>query len=262
MSLPGMMNPMLMKQGAGSLFAILQSLGLTGSLQTCLDAGELTSYDGTSQTWVDLTGNGYSFFRGTTSGSESSDPTFNGTAGNLSSNEYFSFDGGDWFTLNQTNPAWVNALHKDNAVFSSVAWTNRSNLLGDAGASGTGALIGVSGSDHPFLQVFNGASTVLNATSTLTVSTGVWQMSALSFNETSGALTFGVNGSFDAQTGKTYTSPSAGSAGSTLQIGSIGGGSSPAAAGRQIAMLAIWSTDLSQTQMTSIFNATRDRFGV
>jgi len=114
-----------------SLINTLKNLGLTTNLRVCLDAGDLNSYDGTSQTWKDLSGGGYDFFRGTSSSSDSSDPTFNGTAGRLSSGEYLSYDGGDYFTLAQTNPAWVNTFHKAGAKFTICQW-NYLNAIGSS----------------------------------------------------------------------------------------------------------------------------------
>jgi len=60
---------------------------VTLNLQNHLDAGDSSSYTGSGTTWSDLTTNGYDFTLTT--------PTFNGTAGNLSSNEYFKFGGND-----------------------------------------------------------------------------------------------------------------------------------------------------------------------
>lgn len=81
-----------------TLLAIIGNLGLSSGLKCVLDAGDSNSYDGSSQTWVDASGNGNSFYRGTTSGSESQDPTFNGSAGALADTAYFSTDGGGSFT--------------------------------------------------------------------------------------------------------------------------------------------------------------------
>ena len=85
--------------GRLKLISILRSLNLTSGLLFCLDAGDSDSYSGTGQTWNDVSGSANHFNRGTTSGSDSTDPTFNGSAGALSESEYFSSDGGDFFRL-------------------------------------------------------------------------------------------------------------------------------------------------------------------
>lgn len=106
--------------GGSSLISIITSLGLTSGLKVCLDAGDINSYNGTSQTWTDTSGEGNSYFRGTTSGAQGSDPTFVGTPGGLSSNDYFSFDGNDQFA-ETTNQTWADGFGLDGALFSMLA---------------------------------------------------------------------------------------------------------------------------------------------
>lgn len=95
----------------------IQLAGLTADLQLCLDAGDEASYT-SGQVWTDLSSSGSHFNRGTTNGSESSDPTFNGTAGRRSSGEFFSFDGGDRFQHASSIASWMQNMSKNNARFS------------------------------------------------------------------------------------------------------------------------------------------------
>lgn len=92
---------------------------LDGVLASCicdLDATISDSYGGTGQTWSNLitspsTGElqtDYDFHLGADSSSDTTDPTFTGTAGTTSA--YFSHDGGDFFTC------------KDNATYLSNAY--------------------------------------------------------------------------------------------------------------------------------------------
>src|SRR5258708_4652988 len=90
------------------------------STPACTSPAHVASYDGVSQTWNDRSGGGYNFYRGTTSGGDASDPTFNGAPGDPNG-AYFSFDGGDLFTYSTTNAAWMDALHKSGAAFSVFA---------------------------------------------------------------------------------------------------------------------------------------------
>lgn len=103
-----------------SLKAIIDALGLGTNLKLCLDAGDSESYDPAIQTdkWLDTSGNGFDFYRGSGLGVDSADPTFNGVAGGLSSGEYWSFDGGDFFTYDSPVEAWMSALSADNAKWS------------------------------------------------------------------------------------------------------------------------------------------------
>ena len=101
--------------GAGSavptMYQLLQQLQLTTNLNLCVDAGDISSYDGSSQTWTDRAA-GNNLFRGTTSGSEAENPTFVGTAGTPTA--YFSFDGGDYF-ISSTSPTYANGWSKTTA---------------------------------------------------------------------------------------------------------------------------------------------------
>lgn len=251
-----------------SLRSILVGLGLTTNLQLCLDAGDIESYDGTSQTWKDRSGNGYDFVRGNTTSSETSDPTFHGTAGGISSGEYFSFDGGDWFTLGQSNPTWIEALHKDNAKFSIIGWTNKGLNVGDVGAVNGGQGIILAGdtatSTHPALYVFTPSSTPLQASATTLTfpNTGNWTCEEMSFDEAAGNLIFGIDGVTETLTGKTYSSPPTTGASNTLQIGAQGGGIAPYGNGYHISMFAMWNRALTATEMTDLHTATKGRFGL
>lgn len=243
---------------SSKLIDLIGSLGLTSGLQLCLDPGDGNSYT-SGQTWADVSGNGYDFLRGSTSSSQASDPTFNGTPNGQSASEYWSFDGGDYFTLGQANPAWVNNLHKDNAVFTALGWGRRSWSFGTDGADGTGVFFTtVSGTLSYY--VYNGTHQALYSTSTLSASAGVWNFVGMSLDEASGNLTFALNGGYDAKSGQTYDAPSSGSAAYTMNLGAAGNGASPTT--QDMGPLAVWNRVLSQSEMTSLFEATRSRYGV
>ena len=90
-----------------------------------LDAGLSASYGGSGETFANIVtapadGEGqteYDFYRGVDADAESDSPTFNGSAGANSANEYFSFDGGDYLTLAGLNTAFIHSLHKEDAAF-------------------------------------------------------------------------------------------------------------------------------------------------
>lgn len=250
-----------------SLINEIKNLGLTTNLRVCLDAGDLNSYDGTSQTWKDLSGGGYDFYRGTSSSSESSDPTFNGTAGKLSSGEYFSYDGGDYFAIAGSIPAWVNALHHDNATVTIVEWVyanaiSSSQIFGEistVSATHGGVTFGNStGLSLAFVAASDTAN-LLEVDSTVQANNNAWNLIGVSLTEAIGALAFICNGVTEDHTGATYASPDTGNAGSFF----IGHDYVPETehSGNRIAALAIWDRALSDAELLSIYKATKARFG-
>ena len=254
---------------AASLLSTLTTLGLTANLKLCLDAGAGASYT-SGQSWLDLSGNGYDFFRGATVGAAADDPTFNGVADAMSSAEYWSFDGGDYFRYDTTNETFMEAWHKDSAVFSIVMWVY------PAGA-GTNRLFGATRSVATnigielFLTSNTGTATfrVGNGTGSFAVAVapnvgfadGAWQMIGCSVNEAPGTGRIARNATSTEIT-TTYTSPSAAAASYVYEIGCTGDAASRLPSGARIAMVAIFDTDLTAWQLEQIYNKTRRRFGV
>lgn len=265
-----MIMPFFMPGSANdSLITALTKLGLLTNLRLALDAGDRNSYV-SGQSWLDTSGNGYDFFLGATGGSESSDPTFNGVAGHLSSGEYFGMDGGDFFRYDTTNETWMQNIHKDNAKYTILAWvlpvfgSNHVVLGNNGGAvgSGVGFHFGFQSDDKLFMRVANGGAGALGGTSTIGGNNGAWNFIGVSVDEGVTTGTYQINGTQQSFT-STYTSPSAGSASFTTEVGARGNGSTPMPNGSRIAMEAVWEgVTLSTTQMTSVFTATRARFGI
>lgn len=256
-----------------SMKSTLVNLGLSTNLQLVLDAGDGASVASGSQTkWLDVSGGGYDHFRGTDATSQASDPTYNGTVGGQSSSEFYSFDGGDYFTYDTTNEAWMESIHKDNAIFSFAAWVyphldgNSNLLLGTRGSSGTGFSTFIVNSTPTAalrFDVQNAGVSVQAFSTTETTNTDAWNFVAMSFNETTGTALVNINGTAGTYTGKTYSSPAAGAASQTLQIGAIGGGNTPIRSGSRLANMAIWQgTALSAANLAAIFTATRTKFGI
>lgn len=246
-------------------------LGLSNNLRLCLDAGDDASY-ASGQSWLDTSGNGYDFFRGASNSATTDDPTFNGTAGQRSSGEYWSFDGGDFFTYDSTNETWMQNLHKDNALFTILTWWYRassdsSSIIGTNGGAaniGTGFhLIHSSGS--VFVRCVNATAAALDLQLTgVTVPATTWAMMALSINEAAGAAgsTWFCNGASETFNA-TYSSPASGNASQTLQIGARGNNNNPAANGSRCAAFMAWEgRALSLGEIQAVFQATRGRFGV
>lgn len=263
---------------SSSMREIVHALGLTSGLKVLLDAGDNASYDGSSQTWTDLSGGGYSFLRGTTSGAEGSDPTFNGTAGGRSANDYFSHDGGDLFTLNQAAPSWQSDMHQSGALFTMLFWNYVNNIsslaptqnfvgAGDAlsAASAASAIsFTASGSSlrHLSFSVNNETTLVGGGASTLAVNNNAWNMIGVALDMAAGDITFQINGSSETISAS-FTSPSAVSSHTPLRLGALAADAYGAVSnGCRSSFAGIWSSVLTSTQRGNFWQATRGKFGL
>jgi hypothetical protein len=257
--------------GNQSLFQIINGLGLTTNLKLCLDAGDSASYDPALQTvrWLDTSGLGYDFFRGATGSSEATDPTFNGSAGGLSSNEYWAFDGGDYFTYDTTNETWMNNLHKDSASYTLFfIFDYVTSATGQAFFSTRGTNQGInfrnSPSDNVAVDVFNDSSaTNLTYTSTFTTTSG-WNIAAVTINESAGTGVMMLNGSTETFT-STYTGTiSTSNVSNTVKIATRATAAALTAVnGSKIACFAAWEgVALTSTNLTDIYNGIKGRFGL
>lgn len=273
--LPGLTTSPAFRRRPSAAFAdIVGWLALSTNLKLCLDAGASDSFT-SGQKWLDVSGNGHDFFRGTDGSAQASDPSFSGTAGNLSANEYFSFDGGDYFTYDATNETWMTNLHKDNAVWTWICWfwssgdSSGSGLIGSNGASGAattgpGFLLQRTGGGFNLLQLrVTAASTlVLQAASSASMTTGAWNFLAVSIDEGAATGALVVNNTTTNFT-STYASPSTAGAAHTLQIGSRGNAANPAANTDRMAIVAMWEgVALNASQLSDLRLLSRQRYGV
>ncbi len=247
--------------------------GLSSGRQIILDAGDGNSLPAASTKWLDVSGNGYDFFRGTTAGAEGSDPTINGTQDARTSSEYLSFDGGDVAVYDAANETWMTNLHKDNAAFTIVTWIYWGSVPGGGdvqrivgtrkSSSETGIAFADGGSGVPQFVCSDGSSNILNISGAQTFVASTWQFVALSLNEATGAngAIIQVNGVQSLHT-STYSGPSTGNATSTLRIGASNVLDGTFNSGTRMGMFGMWSTALTATQLTNLFTATRYRYGV
>lgn len=270
---------MMVGSGGGgvTLMSALTTASLTTNLKLCLDAGDVSSYDPSVQTdkWLDRSGAGYDFYRGSGTGSDAADPTFTGSAGVLGS--YWALDGGDYFTYDTTNEAWMQTLHKNSAVFSLVAFyyqDGASDSIGFFANSGggiptTGIRINIDLATL-LLTVSNASSDALFVVTDSALSANGWHMIGISLTEAtgSGGGFFYTDGAYNQVSASdtfnsTYASPSASNATTTTQICAYGGGSEPASAGQRLGCMAVWQgTALTKANMDTIWAAMRGRFGI
>ena len=268
--LPGMAPVTVRRKWPGkSAYELTGLLGLRSGLKLCLDAGDSASYT-SGQPWLDRSGNGYDFNRGATSSSEASDPTFNGTAGNLSASEYFSWDSsGDYFTYDSANEAAFENIHKAGAKFGILSW-----LYVPAG-SGTRLICGtrqanpanigfdvlLNTSDVLTFVVSKGGSNALTFSGG-TITEATWQCVAVAGDEAAGAFLGMINGAVTLG-GSTYSSPSSSAATYTLQIGSGGAGTNTLQNTSRMAQFLLWEgVTPSLGQLMAYFQGSRTRFGV
>lgn len=273
--LPGLVRfPTIGGSSNLSLYEAIIAAGLTSNCKLVLDAGDASSYSA-GQSWLDRSGNGYDFFRGATSGSNTDDPTFTGSAGDLTSSTYWSFDGGDFFTYDTTNEAWMEALHKDNALFSLIA----SVYIPDAAVHGVFGTMGTATTNIGVRLQFTtveklqfivaGGASALNKTTDNAVSAGAWHIIGLSIDEAGGSVSFfytdggysqvSASNTFDAA----YLSPSSSSATYTMQIGAAGNNGFPLANTTRLGFLGIWQgTALSKANFDTLYASTKGRYGL
>lgn len=278
MTLPGIHSA----QGAilnpgSSLVEVVGGLGLLSGLKLCLDAGDINSYDGISQVWNDVSGGGYNFNLGVTSSVEGSDPTFHGTAGAQTVSEYFSVDGADSFTLGQSNPTWMQNLHKAGMKFGVAAWIYRPTP-GSVdqvyfATKNTGTEVGFSffandDTNHAILTtVGNGSAEILQiGITSASLNTSAWNFVAISYDAgasiANAAWIGSSSGSASASLSLTGT-PSASSAAQTARIANSQNGSFPSLNGTRFKHLAIWEgVTPAHTDLLAIGTATRGKFGV
>jgi hypothetical protein len=267
--------------GTPNLIDAISSLSLTSSLQLCLDAGDASSYT-SGQTWSDVSGNSNHFYRGSGSGSESNDPTFNGVAGRQSSSEYFSSDGNDafWNTAKHSFPAnW----HKDGATYTVAGWIYIAsgsteplfivcNFYGN-NQVGTNALVDP-GTGKVGVQMSRGGAQpiqVFSSSASGYVPTGQWVFVAASFAEGTGTSFVCLNSTQHLMSSDSYVSPSSSAPNFGMAIWSTPNSTGTGVDtdtnylpdnGSRIAELSVWNRALSQSEVDSLYNARKGKFGL
>jgi len=263
--LPGMGRPLLDRtiSNSSNLRDVLEALGLNGSLKILLDAGDGGSVASASQAkWNDVSGNAYDFFRGADGSSSSDDPTFNGVIGRQSAGEFWSCDGGDFFTYDSSPEAFMSAWHKDGALFTVCGWAYLvgSTMLVFTRSPGISLNLGTNIPAYTFNMTNDTVTQSFGSGTFPGASVNRWDFWGLAVNESASSFLFYLNG--DALTFSTsYSSPSVNAAGS-FRIGANNSGGNLAPAGTRFGSLAAFSSALSQAQLGQIFSATRGKYGV
>lgn len=248
----------------------------TAGLVLSLDVGNSGSYSGSGQLWVDLVAVSADFWRGASVAVEASDPTFNGSAGGLSSAEYWSVDGAQYFTYSAANATWMNNLHKNNAAYTIEIWayvwgTGNDYLMSTMNFSTKPWFEFSSITNRPGIQITNDTFNALSVGSNGGNATNpfAWNMIAMSLDEATGAggAFFYVNGGYATVSGAntwdcTYYNPSTAAAINPMHLLSRGDGSQIIRSGSQLAIIRVYNVALTKTQLDGNWYATKNRFGL
>lgn len=242
-----------------SLLKMIQRIGADANLNFALDAGDINSWPGSGQEWIDANGSGNNFYRGTNNTTETGEPSFNGTAGRLSESDYWglpSLTAASFFTEVGTQ-SYFNNWHKDNAAFSilGVAYKpagSGGTLFATAPLVSPGLILTVSSVNGRLtLQVSGG----FTHTTTAALTDNSLNFFAATVNEATGAngCTIQINGTQEFFS-STYSSPSGSDRAQLAQIGVMGGTS-----GRNLCIAGA-SRRWTNTELTDIRTRLKRRF--
>lgn len=243
---------------APSFLSIITRLGQASSLVVCLDAGDAASYAGGSgQTWADRSGSGNSYLRGADNTSSATDPTYNGTANALTASEYFSLDGGDYFT-ESSNQTFADNWRQNGAAFTILILYYPASI----GSNYTFFVNGTGGTPFLFRPTSTNSSIgclfkVGGVEATTALTNTAWNYCLVSYLHGGGATDsfFSVNNTvttFDTSAMSTGT-PSG-----TYNIGA-NNGSANLPNGSRISMFAIWNRNISQAESSALYTAIKAR---
>ena len=254
---------------APTFYTDIVGAGFGTNLKLVLDAGAAASYT-SGQKWLDLAGGGYDFFLGSSASASSDDPTHNGTPGALSSSEYFSLDGGDFFQYDTTNESWMDNFHKDNASWTICMWVYRTTeddnpfVTASSGSSyAQGFIFYEDGAARLNVDIYNGSGQALTGVNLTGFSDDTWHMVSGRIDETDGSAGHhvGIDTTYTSATDGTISSPSSSAASAAFKIG--GASWTNMKSGGRIGGVFIWEgTTLSTANITSVRNATKARWGL
>jgi hypothetical protein len=265
-------TPIMHASSNPSLYDAIVEAGLTTNLKLVLDAGDSQSYDGTSQKWLDRSGGGYDFFLGTNGTVQSTDPTFNGTAGRLTASEYFSTDGGDYFSYDTSIETWMQNMGKGGRVFTVLGVFYIPSDTDSTLVSTRGSTAADNGWSLSYIQAFDKFAFQFIDSGGTVISLGLLVAPTITtpglyFYAISGTLTNGaaynthLNGTNNS--GTLSATAIASNPTNNMKILARGDVSVTGASGTRIHALALWEgTALSQANFTTLWNRLRGRFGL
>jgi hypothetical protein len=260
------------------ILTTLRKLGLAGGLHICLDAGDETSAPASTTKWVDMSGGGNGYFRGSSGSTEAAlDMDFVGTVGRRDKDTYWTNGGGtEYFTFEKAITTPLNNAHKNNQKWSCATWfyvnavDGSSRYFFNTAITNSPTTSGVAiGLVSNLLQVGvpNGTSPQY-ANSSITSSTVVagWNFIGVSLEIASNVLTLNVfcnARKVDGLAPTTSGSPSSGNANSVPKMFANNTVANLNPANDRVNSF-LWWADVKRTvaEYEAIFQATRSKFGV
>lgn len=259
------MRPHLLSAGRGTFRDVLGGLGLLSGVRMILDPWDGRHYPGQSgQIAYDTSGFGVHFNRGSGSGGDGADPTWNGVIGQRSSGGYWSSDGGDYFSLIGANLPWMDNIPKAGAKYTFLAWiycgsiTTKFSIIDTYAAGPVGFGWQVEATGNLQLYVLNTAI-IMGATGGPTPPLNSWAMIAVSVDINTGAG-FHVKNNTVQTFSASYTSPATSGSGQ-FQVGGEGG-TIPLPNGTRLGPVVCWEPRaLTGIELVRIYDATRIVYG-
>lgn len=254
---------------AKSIDDVLTGLNLKAALKLLLDAGSSLSWPGAGTSWLDVSGFHYDFFLGTDGTVSANDPTFNGNVGDLNLNQFWAFDGGDWFTYDANNEPWMTSFHQDSAKFAIQTTFYAPSIgvqhyfCGDANSqSQIGFAFYITSTNKIGYYCANGSGVyAFAANSTIGITAAGWHTVAIIVDEAANLLTFVVDGVTETHT-CTFSGPSVAGATNKLQLGDSGSGPTGGPTVMQMHDIMMWQGAATPTaaNLVSLYNSMQANF--
>lgn len=244
-----------------SLKEIIDANSLATGLVACLDAGDDVS-TGTANVWTDLSGTN-NYFLGTATAGDAAQPTLVGGRNRWNS-DYYSLDGGDYFTCGVALPAWARDLSIANAAWTvySVnyfggALSNPSSTFATFASTATpGVWAGTTSTGMSAYVQGTGAGNFVQAIDTALVpATGVWNRMAWAVSDSTDLATMMLNGVIGTDKAFPYATPGVATAVSTTRLTQFANATLTVnfwPAGSRIAMVAIWTRKLTNAELAAL----------
>lgn len=249
------------------LYDVVDRLGYLAHCRFLLDAADKRCTS-TSGQWVNLGSETQTIYKGTSTGGDAAEPTFNGTSDGKSANEYFSFDGGDYFRFSSTN-TWMQTWHKANAQYSIVflfygtgsatlaTFLSTKNTAITANGIGVSMYTGLSG-ENIIIFTSNGSGVVNTTASTATCTANSWNFIGVSMNFAANAQIIQINNSVETFSGSMTSPTSSNYANAPCIFGTAQ--STPTAmppSGCRIAGMILFDVPVSQDNLSTMYHEIR-----
>ena len=242
---------------------LIRDAGLSANLKICLDPGDRNSWPGSGSTWFDVSGNGYHFTLGSAASPVASGPSFVGSVGDMSANEYWSSAGGQGFSLTSgANDTFLNSLHKIGGQWMALELCFTTSGYGAGFNTHTGVIgnttVGIGLMQAPGLfpqSVVGNGSQQVNSTATPAGANNVIQLYGWGRKITSNTnrdTAFYTNSTYEFNNSTSSFTPSASNASLAARLGLTSDGSTAMTAGRRLYGFAMFDRILTQAECDAL----------